>query len=282
MARASPPSTHELSETENGRIYSERIEPALLETVTTPQPAVPRLIMLGGQPGSGKTSRLRFDAEDELRRDGAFIAIDADHLRTYHPEWDDLNQQDDRNAALLTHPDAAQWVSRAIDTAIREGCHVVFDGTMGFPQAAIDRIEKFEQAGYEIEIRVLAVNERLSWLGVLRRYEEAKARRAFGRMTPRQAHDEAHEGLVRSLERIESEKPMVRIRLYSLDKTLVLDTTNAAAYGGRTAVEALQDERNRPWTSAEHTAFRSEVDKLVRLATDRGADATAIEEYRAV
>lgn len=30
--------------------------------------------MLGGQPGMGKTSRLRFDAEDELRRDRGFIA----------------------------------------------------------------------------------------------------------------------------------------------------------------------------------------------------------------
>ena len=235
--------------------------------------------MLGGQPGSGKTSRLRFPAEDELNGDGGFMAIDADLLRTYHPQWDTLNQQDDRNAALLTQPDAAEWVGRAIDTAIREGCHVVFDGTMGSPDSVMDRIQKFEKAGYQIEIRVLAVNERHSWLGVLRRYEEAKARSGSGRMTPRAVHDEAYAGLAKSLERIESERPDVRISLYSRDKALVFDNTTRAAYGGKTAAQALHDERNRPWTAAEEAEFRADVEQLVQLATTRGADAATIEEY---
>lgn len=30
---------------------------------------------------------------------------------------DDLNLEHDSDAALLTHPDAAEWVNRAIDTA---------------------------------------------------------------------------------------------------------------------------------------------------------------------
>ena len=280
MARQPDTSTHKLSAEEHGRIFSDAIEPILLGKVKTRHQSKPRLIMLGGQPGSGKTSRLLFSAQDELDAQGGFVAIDADHFRTFHPQWDELNQQDDRNAALYTHPDAAEWVNRAIDVAIREGCHVIFDGTMGSPGAALNRIEQFERAGYDIEIRILAVNERHSWLGVLRRYEEGRARSGAGRMTPRDVHDEVYEGLVKTLETIQSEKSGVRIRIYSRDKSLLFDTRNGGALGTRTAAQALQDERERPWTASEEDEFRDSVKQLIQLATMRGADSATLSEYR--
>jgi SpoVK/Ycf46/Vps4 family AAA+-type ATPase len=73
---------YQLEEQENSRIYKDRIEPILLATVQVCGHERPRLIMLGGQPGSGKTFLLRNPAEDELAQDGGFISIDADEMRT--------------------------------------------------------------------------------------------------------------------------------------------------------------------------------------------------------
>ena len=88
------PPPYQLSEHENTRIYRDRIEPILLATIQESGHAQPRLIMLGGQPGSGKTFRLRNPAEEELARVGGFISIDADEMRTYHPSAERLKNGD--------------------------------------------------------------------------------------------------------------------------------------------------------------------------------------------
>src|SRR6266550_6974860 len=101
MAHQPAGSASTLSESESQRIFSEAIAPVITSRVGADRPVTPRVIMLGGQPGSGKTSRLRFPAEDELKGAGGFITIDADQLRTYHPQWEALSQEDDSTAAVL-------------------------------------------------------------------------------------------------------------------------------------------------------------------------------------
>jgi hypothetical protein len=66
----------------------------------------------------------------------------------------------------------------------------------------LERIKRFEDAGYAIDVRVLAISRRRSWLNVSRRYEDEKSRRGTGRMTPREVHDEAYDGLVKSLDQL--------------------------------------------------------------------------------
>jgi UDP-N-acetylglucosamine kinase len=204
----------------------------------------------------------------------------ADQLREYHPEWDNLSQQDDRTAAENTQPDAFAWVNHAVELAIDKRCHVVVDATMGSVNSVLARIDQFERAGYTIEVRVLAVDRRQSWLGVLRRYEERKAAIGSGRMTPREMHDRAYTGLVDTLERIESTRQEVRIRLYSRDGIVVFDSSQQTTDGPTNAAEALTRERARQWTQAELDEFNQAREGLVALASDRRADATTIEEYR--
>lgn len=267
---------YQLAEQENGRIYKDRIEPILLATAQVSGHERPRLIMLGGQPGSGKTFLLRNPAEDELAQDGGFISIDADEMRTYHPAAESLKHLDDRTAAMHTQPDAAAWVSLAIDTAIRERCHVVLDGTMGSPKSVLERIKRFEAAGYAIEVRVVALNHRRSWLGVLRRYEDEKSRRGTGRMTPREVHDEAYDGLIKSLEAL-LPLPHVRLRIYSRDQEIFDSNVKPSRSD---AEQVLIGERVRPWTTVEKDTYSDDVKRLVTQAQTRGADADTINEYQ--
>lgn len=270
-------SSYKLTEQENSRIYHEQIEPILLSSAESRQQEGPRLIMLGGQPGSGKTSRLRAPAEDELKNEGGFIGIDADDMRAFHPRAAALRQQDDLTAAWHTHADAAAWVNQAIETAIRERCHVVLDGTMSSPQSVMERINRFAAEGYTIEVRVLAVNERQSWLNVLRRYEDEKSRRGAGRMTPRDVHDAAYDGLIKSLDQV-ANQANVRVRIYGRDAELFDGVRQAETKTD--AVNILRAERDREWSPAEQEAFRRDVSDLVNVATLRKAEPETIEVYR--
>ena len=50
----------------------------------------------------------------------------------------------------------------------------------------------------------------------------------------------------------------------------------------RTAAQALQNERKRPWTASEEDEFRQGVNQLIDLATMRGADSATLLEYRKI
>lgn len=199
-------------------------------------------------------------------------------MREYHPEAKQLKRDNDRTAALHTHPDASAWVDRAIESTIRERYHAVLDGTMGSPRSVLQRIKVFRDAGYEIEVRVLALNDCQSWLGVLKRYESEKSDRGAGRMTPREVHDEGYVGLVESLRRVTAIDD-IRIGIYSRTGELYDSATHASRAA---AIDALQNERNREWTPEERNAFDQELIEAIRAAWQRGADDETIGSYWAL
>ena len=149
---------------------------------------------------------------------------------------------------------------------------------MGSPKSVMQRLKHFEDEGYAIEVRVLAISRRRSWLNVLRRYEDEKSRRGAGRMTPREVHDEAHDGLVKSIEQLASQSD-VRLRVYSRDKEVFDSNANP---NRPDAPHVLTAERNRPWTPAEKDTYSDDVKQLVTRAQTRNADVATIDEYQSL
>ena len=58
----------------------------------------PKAILLGGQPGSGK-SVLAAEAARELRDQGGAVVIDADRMREENPRYKQLSRDDPQHAA---------------------------------------------------------------------------------------------------------------------------------------------------------------------------------------
>lgn len=121
MSEPADPLRHALTPDAHREIYETQIRPALIRG--TPQ-ARPRVTILGGQPGSGKTRAL-----DALpagsRPDGIVIA--SDRLRQYHPLWPELLRRDDTTAGFYTSHDARAWVAGAISDAIAGRLNVMLD-----------------------------------------------------------------------------------------------------------------------------------------------------------
>lgn len=212
----------------------------------------PLAVFFGGQPGSGKTAALS-EAIEELRPRGGAAEIIGDDFRSYHPAFDQLMAQEDKTAAFYTDRDTGRWVEKAIAYAKQERLNIVIEGTMRDSDKVAETMTSLRVAGYEIDARALAVNPKLSWQGVMQRYEKQKLDRGNGRMTAPHSHQAAYDGMPITLARIEREKLADRVTLYRRGGEVVY--TNALQDGQWTqppqAAQALERERSRPMSVRE-------------------------------
>ena len=73
--------------------------------------------LLGDNLHLEKTDTLTSIQDDLEKRNIFLIAIDADSLRSYHPDYRKLNNIDDKTAAIHTGADIGKWTEKVIDYA---------------------------------------------------------------------------------------------------------------------------------------------------------------------
>ena len=278
------PDKHRLSEAKHQAVFETLIVPELFAKAVAQ--SSPVAIVFGGQPGAGKSVAVD-RAVLELRQRGGSAEIIGDDLRPFHPKFKQLMQQDDKTAAFYTDRDTGRWVEKAIDYAAKHRFNVVIEGTMRNPDAVAKTLSSFRAAGYETDARALAVNERLSWQGVMQRYEAQKADRGNARMTAPHSHADAYAGVPVTLERIERDRLADRVSLYRRSGAVIYsnELVNGQWKAPAQARQALEAERARPFSLAERTAYAQGFDKLAELVARpaRGAlpqEVQAIETLR--
>jgi hypothetical protein len=234
----------------------------------------PVAIILGGQPGAGKAALSSY-ASTELG--GNSIKIDADELRKYHPHFLKLMRENDRDAADLTHRDAAGWAVKLTNLGIKEHRNLVIDGTMRDPESLAKLCSKLQSAGYRIDARVLAVNDLVSRLSIHHRYELQHEANGFGRWSNRINHDLAFTGLPLTVDRLETGNLVDRMHITNRSGADIYDNYRIAGDWQQTPVqgrEHVDAERSRAWTQAERSSFELTLDfvkaKMVRRHAGEG------------
>lgn len=92
----------------------------------------PHAVLLGGQPGSGKSTLVE-DLRLEYDGRGGAAVIDVDRLRKFSEGYIELSKTDPVHAAGLTHEDARGLKNRLQDAVIEGKRNFVLDGTMRSP-----------------------------------------------------------------------------------------------------------------------------------------------------
>lgn len=270
-----------LSEAQNEHIFRTEILPDYLPD-DIGKVDRPTLIVLGCQPGSGKTALLTA-SRTELAQTGPAIRVVGDDLRSYHPGFVAHKNADPMTASRFTQADAGIWSEKLLTAATERSVHVVFETTMRTP----DNVEKVmtagRSAGYRIEARVLAVSPRASWQGCHYRFEELYHAGAAARIPPRAVHDAAVTGLAESLERIERRKLADRLLIQRPDGEAVYDNVLSnrqwlAAAGAR---QVLEETRSRPLSREEIDGFAILWAKVVSRMEARSAPLALIDEVKA-
>jgi len=203
-----------LPEGEVEQIYARRIRPDLLDDV--PSSSNPTAVLVGGQPGAGKSYALAQVRAHLATTAGPAATISGDELREYHPYWRS-NARIDAQAAHRTQADAGRWYARLTQDGIAKGANLVFETSMRQPDAVVKLAERLRSAGYHVAAVVLAVEKDSSRQATLTRYDVARTVGDVPRFVPAAYHDGAYDRLRDSVARLERERAVDRIQLVTRD-----------------------------------------------------------------
>lgn len=243
----------------------------------------PRAFITGGQPGAGK-SLLAELAKSELREEGGYLVIDADRYRNKHPLYGYLQQIEPTQAANYVHKDAGMWATELKDKGIEERFNVLIDQTSKDPDALVKLGRELREAGYRVELHVMAVSAQISEQRIHSRYESQMALAGFGRFATKDNHDYAYNALPLSLDVAETEQAVDRIVLYDKNGQAFYENNvnNGQWSNSHRAVDALQAERQKPLTMHEQAEFAKIYDKLVTMAEARHAPTEELKTLKSL
>lgn len=248
----------------------------------TEQVERPQAVILGGQPGAGKSGLLEASKQDF--NDHNVVTINGDELRFYHPQYLAIQKADERHFAELTDPYARPWTKQLFDRTIETRRNVVFEGTMREAGPITDTMRRLKDDGYHVVARVIAANENDSMAGIHRRYEEQRAAKGFGRWSNVQAHNDAYKGMPATVEFIERNKLADKVEVYDRKSRVIYENELNGGEWQRqpTARAAIEAERERPRTPEERRQHEAEWSTILAMMAARRADGREIEMVRDV
>lgn len=169
-------------------IFDDVIRPRYDARIVAPS-AQSTFVLVGGQPGAGKTESL---AAAQLRVPAA-LSVNGDALRLYHPEYAEVMATDPLRMPAVTQQAANAWVHMSLDYLRERRASVLMETTLRDPAAVHRTLSEFRDAGYEVQLQLIAVPETVSRLGTLERYLGQVERDGSGRWAPSAVHDAAYE-----------------------------------------------------------------------------------------
>lgn len=273
------PDRFKLTESEHEEVYQAIEQDAFLDT--TPSSA-PQAIILGGQPGAGKSGLLErsYRSFEGLNA----VKINGDDFRQWHLHRDAILEEDESAFAALTDPDVRPWTKRLFDTTIETKRNVIFEGTMRVKTDISNTMDRLQQEGYSVKAQVIAAHERQSVVGIHLRYEWQKKTKGHGRMAPLEVHDQAYTGVLDTIDHIERNKLASKIELYNRNGECVYE--NSVKDGEWDKLprvrEALEAERNRPPSLDECHDHLADWKEVIGYMQDRDAAPEDLQAVRGI
>ncbi|MET8088176.1 zeta toxin family protein [Micromonospora sp. NPDC005237] len=254
-----------LSEDANERIFREQIVPMFL--TGAPSQQRPVVVIVGGQTGAGKTAVTAM-VKQALGAGSGFININMDFYNPMHPSFHRWQTEDETTASAKVRPDGERWWNKAQQYSIDNRCHVVLESAMRYPSEFEDIARRFHDAGYRVEVAIVAVPEALSRLGILHRYWSEVQEVGRGRLIDTAVHDECYRGVIRGAHAVDTQDlAHVAFAFRRNGEVVYANTTTATSTWQRppALAAAVTAEHERPWTATERAWYLSNSLQLRRV-----------------
>lgn len=180
----------------------------------------------------------------------------------------------------LTQPAVNRWVEMAIADCANRRHNMVIEGTMRDPEVPLKTAAYLRERGYRVEMHVLAVHPQVSSLNTLDRYQVEKAFHVKPRFTHPDDHQNAVDGLPRSLQAIERAMAADYLALYrhGLEKIYSNERIEGEWEKAPRATQVILDERSRPLTSREADELLERAHGMLHLLHRQGRPVTVLED----
>ena len=179
----------------------------------------PVAIVLGGQPGAGKSGLYEIARE---RFSGNIVELDCDAFRKHHPHSEQL-AQDAATYGEKTNPFVFEVVDRLVAELSDQGYNMIMESSMKSSHTAFQNHELLSPKGYAIEACIMATSKEVSWKGVVDRYNEQLASGEQARMVPQEFHDMVVAQLPGAADEIFRSGKMSNILIYNRDREVLYD-----------------------------------------------------------
>lgn len=162
-----------------------------------------RLIIVGGQPGAGKTRVIPI-ANKELNNNG--VIVDFDVLRSLHPKFSEVSKKYIEKTHIMLHPDVEKVKNKIMSYLMKNSYDVIYEGSLRNTQGFIDFSKEFQKEGYCISLYVLAVAELESFGSTFERYAQDLLSNNNPRWVEKEAHNESYSGVLKTVEEFEKQR----------------------------------------------------------------------------
>ncbi len=251
----------------------------------------PTATLVGAQPGAGKTTLIASQLLNGLPGTEHAVLIDFMKWSNFHPRFAEFWKIDPQSADFQINKDICALRDDVILHALKVvRCDLMIETWMVLPEKIaqelgyelpeqfVQRMKDFHTFGYKTHLIGLAVNEEVSWQGVLLRDETLRQARGWGQMAPRYFHDALCVVMSEIVELVEK----------STEKKNLADAITLCRRGGGVVYEnhlgkdgqwmnptkgrvSLEWERKRPRSVQELAELTENYEKLIEMRTRRNA-----------
>jgi chloramphenicol 3-O-phosphotransferase len=206
----------------------------------------PVIVLVGGQPGAGKTSAAHV-AKKDLLAAGGLIHIDADKFHSRLPNADQYDP-------TQTHADCKRIADFVRELAIQGRRNILQEGLFRKTDDLTHQVEAAHRNGYRCEVIAMAVSREESRLSVLERREAFRDAYGYVRDVSEEKQDAAFEGFTTN---ICNAVGLDRVRVVTRAGAVIYDSHGqsrcrsigeALAYGRKLSAQQVTDFTRR-WQS---------------------------------
>ena len=178
------------------------------------------MIILGGQPGAGKSTITDII---EKQFNGNILILNGDDVKLYFPNYTALLSKDPDATAKLVQPYSNFVIDNLKQEAMARNLNILVEGTMRTATTPLDTIHEAKQNGYRVEGFVIAANYLASRISCIERYERDRLENGAGRSVPQHAHDETYKNIPNTLQEIMKDNTIDNLKVVSRNGQLIAD-----------------------------------------------------------
>lgn len=246
----------------------------------------PQIVILGGQPGAGKSCLAEIVKKDVFAG-STVTSINGDDYRDYHPNLQQIIDENDKLIATYTDPDVREWTKDLLASAVARRRDIIFESTLRSDHPIAETINDLHAKGYRVTVAVMFTPFALSRIGVIERYECQKEILHYGRWTDLNNHDQAFSSLPVTVRELENKCELERLVVCNRNKAILycnerINGSFVVPDMDNDAASVIEKTRRQALSPAERDHIKKSTVRIMEQMSKRKASQQEIMEARAV